>query len=203
MAIEKIVIVGGGTAGWMAAAALSRLKTGRELGRHAGRIRSNRHGGRRRGNHSALRRTSTSCSEMDEREMLAEVAGTFKLGIQFENWGADRRKLHPPLRRLWLHNRRRSSFHHVWHRMASAGRQAPDPGLQCWKRWPPTSASSRAREDHAARRLAADQLRLSSRCRTLCRISCANMPKGAVWCARKAGSPMSRWMPKPAISSPP
>ena len=32
MAIQQIIIVGGGTAGWMAAAAMSRLKAGNDLG---------------------------------------------------------------------------------------------------------------------------------------------------------------------------
>lgn len=50
MAIEKIVIVGGGTAGWMAAAALSRLRAGRDVAITLVEFGNYRHGRRRRGN---------------------------------------------------------------------------------------------------------------------------------------------------------
>jgi len=83
-AIKKIVIAGGGTAGWMAAAALSKLM-GKNLditlveSEMIGTI----------GVGEATIPTMLFFNrllEIPEQEFLAEVQGTYKLGIKFENW---------------------------------------------------------------------------------------------------------------------
>ncbi|MBN8430390.1 tryptophan 7-halogenase [Microbulbifer salipaludis] len=83
-AIKKVVIAGGGTAGWMTAAALSKLM-GRQLditlveSESIGTI----------GVGEATIPTLVffhRLLEIDEAEFLRETHGTYKLGIQFENW---------------------------------------------------------------------------------------------------------------------
>lgn len=116
--LRNIVIVGGGTAGWMTAAALSnQLK-------HQCQIRlveSDEIGiigvGEATIPHIA---TFNRILGIDEDEFLRATQGTFKLGIEFVNWGAigDRYihgfgKLGPDLDGL--------SFHHYWLRMAQEG----------------------------------------------------------------------------------
>jgi tryptophan halogenase len=116
--IRKIVIVGGGTAGWMTAAALSN---------HLGAscpielVESDEIGivgvGEATIPHIvAFNRTLG----IDEDEFLRATGGTFKLGIEFVNWGAigDRYihgfgKLGPDLDGL--------PFHHFWLRGKHAG----------------------------------------------------------------------------------
>ena len=84
-AIKKIVIAGGGTAGWMAAAAISKLM-GKNLditlveSEMIGTI----------GVGEATIPTMVFFNRLlgiPEPEFLAAVQGTYKLGINFENWG--------------------------------------------------------------------------------------------------------------------
>ena len=84
--IIKVVIAGGGTAGWMAAAALSKL-VGKNL--DISLIESDQIPTVGVGEatipsllilHELL--------QVKEQEFVAAVQGTFKLGIQFENWRA-------------------------------------------------------------------------------------------------------------------
>lgn len=119
--IRKIVIVGGGTAGWMAAAALSR-----QLGASCqiDLVESDEIGiigvGEATIPHIA---TFNAVLGIDENDFLRATKGTFKLGIEFVNWGAigDRYihgfgKLGPELDGL--------PFHHFWLRMAHAGERS-------------------------------------------------------------------------------
>ncbi|KPQ22181.1 MAG: putative oxidoreductase, partial [Porphyrobacter sp. HL-46] len=79
MTIQRIIIVGGGTAGWMAAAALSRLKAGRSV--EITLIESESIG--TVGVGEATIPPFVGFNQLlgvDEREMLAAVGGTFKLG---------------------------------------------------------------------------------------------------------------------------
>ena len=117
--IRKVVIVGGGTAGWMAAAGIARVTKGSfqielvesdDIGiigvgeatiPHIGKF--------------------NAMLGIDEDDFLRATKGTFKLGIEFVNWGAigDRYihgfgKLGPDLDGL--------PFHHFWLRMAQLGR---------------------------------------------------------------------------------
>lgn len=117
--IKRVVIVGGGTAGWMAAAALVRVTKGAyqielvesdEIGiigvgeatiPHIGKF--------------------NAMLGIDEDDFLRTTKGTFKLGIEFVNWGAiGERYVHgfgkmgPDLDGL--------PFHHFWLRMALQGR---------------------------------------------------------------------------------
>jgi tryptophan halogenase len=84
-AIKKVVIAGGGTAGWMAAAAISKLM-GKNLditlveSEMIGTI----------GVGEATIPTMVFFNRLlgiNEAEFLAAVQGTYKLGIKFENWG--------------------------------------------------------------------------------------------------------------------
>ncbi|QUL39520.1 tryptophan halogenase family protein [Erythrobacter sp. JK5] len=123
MTIQQIIIVGGGTAGWMAAAALSRLKTGNELGITL--IESEAIGTVGVGEATIPPFVEfNQLLEIDESEMLAEVGGSFKLGIQFENWGkVGDSYIHPfgaygyPIGGI--------GFHHIWHKLAKGGDNRP------------------------------------------------------------------------------
>ncbi|WP_298469410.1 tryptophan halogenase family protein [uncultured Erythrobacter sp.] len=123
MAIQEIIIVGGGTAGWMAAAALSRLKTGRELGITL--IESEAIGTVGVGEATIPPFVGfNDLLDIDEREMLAAVQGSFKLGIQFENWGkVGDSYIHPF--GAYGYSMGGIAFHHVWHKFAQSGDNRP------------------------------------------------------------------------------
>jgi tryptophan halogenase len=120
--VRNIVIVGGGTAGWMAAAALAKVLEGHgnirlvesdEIGiigvgeatiPHIGEF------------NRAL--------EIDEDEFMRATQGTFKLGIEFVNWGQ--------VGERYMHGfgfvgqaTQALPFHHFWLRLAKVGKAAP------------------------------------------------------------------------------
>ena len=123
MAIENIVIVGGGTAGWMAAAALSRLSAGRQV--KITLIESEEIGTVGVGEATIPPFLEFSkLLEIDEREMLAAVQGSFKLGIQFVNWGKIGDSYIHPFGN-YGYQVDGISFHHVWHKYRQAGDKRP------------------------------------------------------------------------------
>ena len=82
--VQKVVIVGGGTAGWMAAASVAKL-LGKNL--HVTLVESDEIG--TVGVGEATIPTLLTLHELlkiKEQDFVAAVQGTFKLGISFENW---------------------------------------------------------------------------------------------------------------------
>ena len=82
--VKKVVIVGGGTAGWMTAASLSTL-----LGKNfeLSLIESDQIGTVGVGEATIpTLLTLHQLLKIKESDFLAAVQGTFKLGISFENW---------------------------------------------------------------------------------------------------------------------
>ncbi|MFZ1743936.1 MAG: tryptophan halogenase family protein [Pontixanthobacter sp.] len=123
MAIDRIVIVGGGTAGWMTAAALSRLKAGHKV--EITVIESEEIGTVGVGEATIPPFVDFNrLLEIDEREMLAAVQGTFKLGIQFSNWGKLGDSYIHPFGN-YGYEIDGVSFHHVWHCYRAAGDMRP------------------------------------------------------------------------------
>lgn len=123
MGIRKIVIVGGGTAGWMAAAALSRLKTGAPLDIQL--IESEQIGTVGVGEATIPPFVEfNQLLDIDERSLLAAVQGTFKVGIQFENWGKIGDSYIHPFGN-YGYDLGGISFHQIWHKMRKDGDKRP------------------------------------------------------------------------------
>jgi len=123
MAIERIVIVGGGTAGWMTAAALSRLSEKRTVAITL--IESEAIG--TVGVGEATIPPIVEFNQLlgiDEREMMAATQATFKLGIQFANWGQVGESYFHPFGTYGYHIGG-IAFHQVWHRARSEGERRP------------------------------------------------------------------------------
>lgn len=129
-AVSRVVIVGGGSAGWMAAAALARF-----LGRQAEirLVESEEIGtvGVGEATIPQLRLFNAGLG-LDEDEFVRETSGTFKLGIEFVGWGApDQRYIHAfgtigrdfgliPFHHYWLRHRAEGGPQSLWDFSASA-----------------------------------------------------------------------------------
>ncbi len=119
--VKRVVIVGGGTAGWMAAAALAK-SFGSNLGVEL--IESDEIGTVGVGEATIPPiRNFHLLLELDEAEFLRAVNGTFKLGIEFHNWGElGERYFHPFAPHgieTWA-----AQFHHFWLRARRHGETA-------------------------------------------------------------------------------
>ena len=116
--MERIVIVGGGTAGWMTAAACSRFLANGS--RTITLVESDAIGTVGVGEATIPPIINFNrMLDIDENEFLRATKGTFKLGIEFVNWGRQGdRYFHPfgtygedlhgiPFHQLWLRERQR------------------------------------------------------------------------------------------------
>lgn len=123
MAVRKIVIVGGGTAGWMTAAALSRLSAAGQA--KVVLIESEAIGTVGVGEATIPHFVQfNKLLGIDEPTLLAEVQGTFKLGIHFVNWGAQGASYFHPFGN-YGYEFDGISFHHIWHQMRQSGDPRP------------------------------------------------------------------------------
>jgi tryptophan halogenase len=121
--INHIVIVGGGTAGWMAAAVLSRLRNGRKL--DITLVESEAIGTVGVGEATIPPFVEfNQLLEVDEHEMMAASQGSFKLGIQFINWGKQGESYIHPFGAYGYHMGG-IAFHQIWHRLREAGDKRP------------------------------------------------------------------------------
>ncbi|MGX9221000.1 tryptophan halogenase family protein [Massilia varians] len=120
--IKDIVIVGGGTAGWMTAAALSTVLNGRYNIRL---VESDEIGivGVGEATIPMIQRFNRVLG-IDENEFMRETQGSFKLGIEFVNWGK--------LGDRYMHGFGRLGqdlatlpFDQYWNKMCRAGKAAP------------------------------------------------------------------------------
>ncbi|MBI1402632.1 MAG: tryptophan halogenase [Porphyrobacter sp.] len=127
--LRKLVIVGGGTAGWITAAAFARL-LGHSL--EIELVESEAIGtvGVGEATIPQIIRLNAILG-IDENAFLKATSGTFKLGIEFADWGR--------IGSRYLHtfgdtgmNLGNVAFHHYWRR-STFGEAAPDPqGLWHW-----------------------------------------------------------------------
>ena len=118
----RIVVVGGGTAGWMTAAALTRLMPGRCTVRL---VESEAIGIVGVGEATLPHiRAFNERLGIDEAEFMARTRATFKLGIEFRDWGRiGDSYVHP----FGTFGRGRGAidFHHYWARLANQGIDLP------------------------------------------------------------------------------
>ena len=109
--VRRVVIVGGGTAGWMAASGLAKSLGGTI---DITLVESDDIGTVGVGEAVIpLIKSFHALLELDEKEFIHAVNGTYKLGIEFENWGRlGESYFHPfgtPGVEAWA-----AQFHHYW-----------------------------------------------------------------------------------------
>ena len=120
--IQDIVIVGGGTAGWMSAAALATLLRGRYRIRV---VESDEIGivGVGEATIPQIQRFNQAVG-IDENEFMRATNGSFKLGVEFVNWGRPGDRYMHGFGRLgqdlWT-----LPFDQYWQRLRALGRAAP------------------------------------------------------------------------------
>ena len=117
--IRSIAIVGGGTAGWMAAAMLAKVL--KNSGMSITLIESPDIGtvGVGEATIPPIRRSIES-SSFDEDDFLRSTKGTIKLGIEFMDWAQfGDRYIHPFGRYGIVINQ--VAFHHYWLKLRAAG----------------------------------------------------------------------------------
>ena len=123
--VKRLVIVGGGSAGWMTAAALSRLVG---AGVSVTLVESDDIGTVGVGEATIPPLLDFNLAlGIDENEFVAATQGTFKLGIEFVDWGrVGDRYIHP----FGKHGRSMHglNFHQIWLRQHLLGREESDPG---------------------------------------------------------------------------
>ncbi|WKL57493.1 tryptophan 7-halogenase [Asticcacaulis sp. ZE23SCel15] len=117
--IRKLVIVGGGTAGWMAAAALSRVMGTRNY--QITLIESDEIGtvGVGEATIPTIQEFNTLLG-IDENDFMKAVNGTFKLGIRFDNWSKPGNSYFHPFG-VYGVDMGGLNFNHFWMRYHKAG----------------------------------------------------------------------------------
>ena len=121
--IDRVVVVGGGTAGWMTAAALVTLLPGQF---EVTLIESEAIGIVGVGEATLPHiRAFNERLGIGEAEFMAATRGTFKLGIEFVDWGAIGDSYIHPFG-TFGHGGADVNFHQYWLRMKQAGIAVPD-----------------------------------------------------------------------------
>ncbi len=127
--IQQVVIVGGGTAGWMTAAALSKI-----VGSFTKiiLIESEQIGTVGVGEATIPSiRLFNNLLGLNENEFLQKTKGTIKLGIEFSNWGQNGDSYLHAFGALGL-DLGMAKFYQYWFRNAQAGKESADRAGSLW-----------------------------------------------------------------------